>query len=85
MKTTNLVLLAALITVGGQWAQDKPLTPKIAVGAFFAAVGLSAISNADAALGHDLAMLILVGATLANGPALFTAAVPMGWRWSQFF
>lgn len=73
MNTTNLVILAALITVGGQWADKKKLSPKIAVGTFFTALGLAAISGWDPKLGKNMAVLILVGAVLYNGPALFKA------------
>lgn len=73
MNTTNMVLLAAIITVGGQWADKKPLSAKVAVGTFFTALGLAAISGWDPKLGKNMAMLILVGAVLFNGPALFKA------------
>ena len=73
MNTTNAVLLAALLTVSGQWARKKPLTAKIAVGAVFTALGLAAISNADEKLARDFATLILVGSVLYNGPVLFAA------------
>lgn len=73
MNTTNMVLLAALITVGGQWADKKTLSAKIAVGTFFTALGLAALSMWDAKLGKNMSLLILVGAVLFNGPALFKA------------
>lgn len=73
MNTTNIVLLAAIVTVGGQWAKGKTLTPKIGVGAFVAALGVAAIGNMDVNLGRDFALLILVSSILINGTALFGA------------
>jgi len=73
MNTTNIVLIAALITAGGQWSQGKPLTIKIGIGAMFAAIGLAALSDYDATLGKDFAILILVATILLNGPALFAS------------
>ena len=60
MNTTNKTLLAGIITVTGQWAQKKPLSIRIAVGTFFVALGLSAVSAWNAGFADDLATLILV-------------------------
>lgn len=73
MNSTNIILLAAVITIAGQWAQGKDLTGRIAVGAVFAAMGLATVNNVNSNLGKDLALLILTTTTLVNGPALFKA------------
>lgn len=73
MNSTNIMLLAAVITITGQWAQGKDLTGRIAIGAVFAAMGLAAVNNVDSNLGKDLALLVLTTTTLVNGPALFKA------------
>lgn len=73
MNTTNKVLLAGIITVGGQWAQKKDLSVRIGVGVLFVALGLSALGAWNQGFADDFATLVLVSTVIFNGPALFKA------------
>lgn len=73
MNTTNKVLLAGVITVGGQWAQKKDLSIRVGVGVFFVALGLAALGSWNSGFADDMATLILVSTVIFNGPALFKA------------
>ena len=73
MNVTSKVVIAGLLTVGGRWVQDKPLDVKIGIGAAFVILTLSFLNGSNPALANAFAWLILAGAFLTNGVALFQA------------
>lgn len=73
MNTTDIIVVTALVVVAGQWAENKPLSMRIGLGAAFAAIGLAVLTRMDSGLGTGLAVTALVAATLNYGPALFGA------------
>ena len=74
MNTTSAVVLTGIVAAAGQWAQNKPLTIKTAVGGGILILMLAGLNEIDAGLAGKLAVLILVGALLMYGPAIFKKA-----------
>lgn len=69
-STTNAVVLTGAIVVAGQWAQDRKLTIKIAVGGAALMLFLAALNEANEPLASKFAVLVLLGATFLYGPAI---------------
>jgi hypothetical protein len=65
--TTTIALASTAIVVGGQWAQDKPLTPRVIVAGGFLAFSLALMDAFSSDLARGFAILILVIAMLAYG------------------
>lgn len=65
--TTTLALGATAVVVAGQWAQDKPLTPRIIVAGGFLAFSLAIMDSFSSDLSRGFAILIFVIALLAYG------------------
>lgn len=66
-NTTNLTLASVGVAMAGQWAQGKPLTPRIIVAGTFLAVSLALLSEVDTGLAEAFAALILITALLTYG------------------
>jgi hypothetical protein len=64
MDPTTSVVLTGVIVTAGTWAEGKPLTMRLAIGAVFLTLGLSALNQANAKLASSFAALILVAAAL---------------------
>lgn len=68
MNTTTTTVAAGAIVAFGTWAQDKPLTIKIAIGTGGVALILSLIAQADEGLAQKFGMLVLLAAAFAYLP-----------------
>jgi len=69
----NMMIASGVITIGGQWAQGKKLTPKIVIGTLFAAFGLTMLGNWNPAFAKDLAVLVLVTTVIVQGGPLLSS------------
>jgi hypothetical protein len=69
--TSSLMLTGGIVTLG-RWAEGKPLSMRVVLGAGFVALMLAGVSNADKEFGRKFALLILVIALYAYGPPILT-------------
>lgn len=60
MSATNLLLLSAVITVGGVWAQKKEFKGTVVIGTAFAIIFVAVISALNEDLGSMFAWLVLL-------------------------
>lgn len=67
MQTSQLVVTTAVVVTVGRWAQKKPFTPNVLIGAAGLAIGLSVMSESDPGLAARFALLILIAAALTYG------------------
>jgi hypothetical protein len=71
MKSTTVMLLAALIVLIGRWAQGKTVPATIVVGGLFSALFLSVLAGPYPQLAAGFAWLFFTGAALTYiGPVL---------------
>jgi len=76
MNTTTVAVGTGAIVVAGRWANNQPITVKVAIGVGAYAVCLSILSAADAQMANSLAFLVFFVACAyyvapsANGPGL---------------
>lgn len=70
MNTTTSAVASGVIVAFGTWAQEKPLTIKIAIGTGGVALILSLMSQANEKLAQKFGMLILLAAAFAYLPAI---------------
>lgn len=70
MNTTTSAVASGVIVAFGTWAQEKPLTIKIAIGTGGVALILSLMSQANEELAQKFGMLILLAAAFAYLPAI---------------
>ncbi len=71
-STTNAVLLTGVLVTGGQWAEGKPLTPRVVIASGVLALFLATLSEANPGLGSRFALLILVAAFLRYAVPIFS-------------
>jgi hypothetical protein len=62
VNATNILLLAAVVGVAGQYAKGQGFSLKTGVGGIVAAIFVTVISNVDAKLGMGFAGAVLVTA-----------------------
>ncbi len=72
MRITTIVVTSGLVVVVGSWAQDKPLTPRIAVGSGIAAVFLAVLGNVNEPFARLTAWGMLLTALLVYAVPMFT-------------
>lgn len=70
MNTTTSAVASGVIVAFGTWAQEKPLTIKIAIGTGGVALILSLMSQANEELAQKFGMLILLASAFAYLPAI---------------
>lgn len=76
MNTTTVAVGTGAIVVAGQWANNKPLNIKVAIGVGAYAVCLAILSAADAQMANTLAFMVFFAACAvyvapsAAGPGL---------------
>lgn len=70
MNTTTAAVATGAIVTFGTWAQEKPLTIKIAIGTGGVALILSLISQSNESLAQKFGTLILLAAAFAYLPAI---------------
>lgn len=70
MNTTTSAVASGVIVAFGTWAQEKPLTIKIAIGTGGVALILSLLAQANDELAQKFGLLILLAATFAYLPAI---------------
>jgi hypothetical protein len=70
MDTTTSVAATTVVVIAGRWAQDKPITVNVAVGAGVLAISLAILDNVNAPLAQKFSLAVLI-------TALFVYAVPL--------
>jgi hypothetical protein len=74
MNTTNAVLMTAVVVVAGRWANEKPLSIRIAVGTAGLALFLAVLNSSSPDLASKFAVLILLAAVFQYGPGIVKKA-----------
>lgn len=64
MRSSTIMLLAALFVMLGRWSQGKTFDAKVIVGGLFAALIISMMDSADPKLARGFAWLFFVSAAL---------------------
>lgn len=67
MNTTNIVVLASIVTVTGQWSEGKGLSIRVVIGATIFALMLGAMNEASPKLAQQFALLLLVAVVWRYG------------------
>lgn len=70
---TALVLTGVLAIVRDVGAGDVPDVPRLVIGGMVAAIGLTALAGPAPELARALALLVLLGSALTNGPKAVAA------------
>lgn len=70
MNTTTAVVATGAIVVAGKWANDEPLSVKLAVGVGAFALALTLIGEANDKLASQFALLVLILAMFRYVPAI---------------
>jgi hypothetical protein len=73
MNPVNILILAAVIGIGGTWVKGDTIKPRMVLGLGFAALGISLIAEANEKIGYLFAVIVLLGVFLTTAGPLFTA------------
>jgi len=73
MKSTNIILLAAIIAVTGAWSRHKSVDTSMVVGGVVLAVAIFLISEANESFADKFAYLILFAVIGTNAEDLLKA------------
>jgi hypothetical protein len=70
MDTTTSAVASGIIVTAGLWAEGKPFSVKVALGAGFLAIGLAILSGINDQLARGFALLVLISVLLRYGVAI---------------
>lgn len=70
MGPVDSAVLTGVVVSTGRWANGKSLDMRVFVGAAVFAVGLAVINSQNQRLASQFALLVLVAAVFAYGPAI---------------